>query len=153
PHDLETIVLKAIARDPAHRYQTARDMADDLKRFIDDRPVKARRISGAEKLWRWCRRNPLVAGLAAGLVLSLAGGVVATSLKWHEAESQRQAAVQEQQMADGARRDAENARNDAFKARQASQRQSAELLFDRGVALAEQGEAAQGLHWMLKSLK
>jgi WD40 repeat protein len=73
-----------------------------------------------------------VAGLAACLVLALAGGVVATSLKWREAESQRQV---------------------AFQARHASERQSAELLFDRGVTLAEQGEAAQGLHWMLASLK
>jgi WD40 repeat protein/serine/threonine protein kinase len=153
PRDLETVVLKAIARDPAHRYPTPAAMADDLKRFVEDRPVKARRISEAEKFWRWCRRNPALAGLAACLVLSLAGGVIATSLKWREAESHRQVAVQEKQEADGARQDAETARNEAFKARHASQRQSAELLFDRGVTLAEQGEAAQGLHWMLESLK
>jgi WD40 repeat protein/serine/threonine protein kinase len=146
PRDLETVVLKAIARDPAHRYQTPAEMAEDLNRFVEDRPVRARRTSNAEKFWRWCRRNPVVASLAACLVLSLAGGVVATSLKWHEAESQRQVAVQEKQ-------DADDARNEAFKARQASQRQAAELLFDRGVTLAEQGEATQGLHWMLESLK
>jgi WD40 repeat protein/serine/threonine protein kinase len=153
PRDLETVVLKAIARDPAHRYQTPAEMAEDLKRFVEDRPVKARRVSEAEKFWRWCRRNPALAGLAACLVLSLAGGVIATSLKWREAESHRQVAVQEKQEADDARQDAETARNEAFKARHASQRQSAELLFDRGVTLAEQGEAAQGLHWMLESLK
>jgi WD40 repeat protein/serine/threonine protein kinase len=153
PRDLETVVLKAIARDPAHRYQTPADMAEDLKRFVEDRPVKARRVSETEKFLRWCRRNPVVAGLAACLLLSLAGGVIATSLKWREAESHRQVAVQEKQEADDARQDAETARNEAFKARHASQRQSAELLFDRGVALAEQGEAAQGLHWMLESLK
>jgi WD40 repeat protein len=81
------------------------------------------------------------------------GGVVGTSLKWREAEGQRRVAVQEKQEADDARQDAESARNEAFKARHASQRQAAELLFDRGVALAEQGEAAEGLHWMLESLK
>src|SRR5262249_28696398 len=56
PRDLKTVVLKAIARDPAHRYQTPAAMAEDLKRFIEDRPVKARRVSETEKFLRWCRR-------------------------------------------------------------------------------------------------
>src|SRR5262249_46033965 len=69
PRDLETVVLKAIARDPAQRYQTPAEMAADLKRFVEDRPVQARRVSEVEKFWRWCHRNPLPAGLLAGLVL------------------------------------------------------------------------------------
>jgi tetratricopeptide (TPR) repeat protein len=68
PADLETIVLKATARDPAHRYQTAGELADDLRRFLDDRPVHARRIGALGQLWRWCLRNRLVAGLAAAVV-------------------------------------------------------------------------------------
>src|SRR5205814_1710081 len=55
PRDLETVVLKAIARDPAHRYQTPAEMAEDLKRFVEDRPVRARRASLPERFWRWCR--------------------------------------------------------------------------------------------------
>jgi WD40 repeat protein/serine/threonine protein kinase len=92
PRDLETVVLKAIARDPAHRYQTPADMADDLKRFVEDRPVKARRISGAERLWRWCRRNPAVTGLAAAVVLALVGGTTVSTLKYHDAEKQKRIA-------------------------------------------------------------
>ncbi len=65
PRDLETVLLKAIARDPAHRYQTAAALADDLRRFLDDKPVAARRVGPLERLWRWCRRNPVVAGLSA----------------------------------------------------------------------------------------
>ncbi len=72
PRDLETVVLKAIEREPARRYQTAGGLAEDLKRFLEDKPVKARRVTPAERLWRWCRRNPALAaatGLAAvGLV-------------------------------------------------------------------------------------
>src|SRR5579885_1758985 len=71
PRDLETIVLKAIAKEPAHRYQTAAELPDDLRRFLEDRPVKARRASAVERLWRWARRNPTVAALAiavAGLL-------------------------------------------------------------------------------------
>jgi WD40 repeat protein/serine/threonine protein kinase/tetratricopeptide (TPR) repeat protein len=89
PRDLETVVLKAIARDPAHRYQTPAEMADDLKRFVEDRPVKARRVSEAEKLWRWCRRNPLVASLLAGIVLVFLAGFAGVFSQWREAEAAR----------------------------------------------------------------
>jgi tetratricopeptide (TPR) repeat protein len=71
PRDLETVVLKAIARDPTHRYQTPAEMADDLKRFVEDRPVRARRISNAERLWRWSRRNPGIAVLGGVLTAVL----------------------------------------------------------------------------------
>jgi serine/threonine protein kinase len=74
PRDLETVVLKAIARDPAARYQTAAEMADDLRRFVEDRPVLARRAGSAEQAWRWCRRNPAVAGLLAAVLVVFATG-------------------------------------------------------------------------------
>ena len=54
PRDLETIVLKSIAKQPTDRYQSADLFAADLRRFIEDRPIKARRIGRAEWLWRWC---------------------------------------------------------------------------------------------------
>ena len=74
PRDLETIVAKAMARDPAERYATAAALAEDLQRFVEDRPIRARRVSAAEQAWRWCRRNPAVASLAAGLLLALVAG-------------------------------------------------------------------------------
>ncbi len=63
PRDLETIVLKAIAREAAARYASAEVLADDLRRFLSDRPIRARRTPLAERFWRWCRRNPAVASL------------------------------------------------------------------------------------------
>ena len=71
PRDLETIVLKAMAKEPAERYATAAEMAADLRRFLDDKPIGARRLSPGERLWRWCVRRPALAGLAAALSLSL----------------------------------------------------------------------------------
>src|SRR5262249_42652945 len=104
PRDLETIVLKAIAREPERRYQTAGDLADDLHRFLADRPIRARRISRAERVLRWCKRNPLMAGLsAAGVVLLvvLGAGSVMTSLLRHE----RDKALASQARAERAERD------------------------------------------------
>lgn len=80
PKDLETIVLKAIARDPAMRYQTAGELAEDLRRYQEDRPIRARRASSAEMAFRWCRRNPAVAGLLTAVLVSLSGGVAVSSI-------------------------------------------------------------------------
>jgi serine/threonine protein kinase/WD40 repeat protein len=77
PRDLETIILKAIEKEPARRYQTAEDLANDLRRLLEDRPILARRSSSRERLWRWCRRNPVVAVLVTlvALLLTLVAGV------------------------------------------------------------------------------
>ena len=80
PRDLETVVLKATAGDPHRRYRTAAEFADDLRRFIEDRPILARRIGPLERLWRWSRRNPAVASLgAATLALSILVAAVAST--------------------------------------------------------------------------
>ncbi len=79
PRDLETIVMKTIAREPAHRYLSAGELAGDLRLFLEDRPIRARRVSPVERLWRWCRRNRAVAGLAAtALALLVLVAVVAS---------------------------------------------------------------------------
>ncbi len=79
PRDLETIVLKAIAREPAHRYPSAGALAADLNRFLEDRPILARRATVFERLWRWGRRNRL----AAAMMLTAASAVlIATVIGW-----------------------------------------------------------------------
>ena len=69
PRDLETIILKACAKEPGHRYPSATELAEDLRRFLDDKPIQARRSSAFEKTWRWCRRNPAVSTLTASVAL------------------------------------------------------------------------------------
>jgi tetratricopeptide (TPR) repeat protein len=80
PRDLETIALKAIARDPAHRYQSAGDLARDLQCYLEDRPIQARRVSAAERVWRWARRNRVVTALGTSTLLLLIVTLVLTSL-------------------------------------------------------------------------
>lgn len=72
PRDLETITQKACATNPADRYTTAGELANDLHRFLDDRPVLARRATAAEQFVRWARRNPVVASLSGATVTLLA---------------------------------------------------------------------------------
>ncbi len=76
PADLETIVHKAIDRDPNHRYQTAGEMAADLERFVADEPITARRPSIIERANRWRRRNPAVAGLATALFILMTSATI-----------------------------------------------------------------------------
>src|SRR5689334_21172937 len=73
PRDLETICLKCLQKEPNRRYPTARALAEELNRFLQDQPILARPVSSPEKLWRWCRRKPALATLM--LLLVLVGGV------------------------------------------------------------------------------
>ncbi|MHB1560327.1 MAG: protein kinase domain-containing protein [Isosphaeraceae bacterium] len=79
PRDLETIVLKAIEKAPAHRYATADELCEDLRRFLDDETILARRIGATERSYRWIRRNPVIATLGSLLILVLLGTTIAAT--------------------------------------------------------------------------
>ena len=92
PHDLEAIVLKAMARQPQRRYQAASHLAKDLQRFLEDRPVRARRIGSIATAWRWMKRNPAVASLSTSLLLVVLCSFLLISSKWRDAVVQNQRA-------------------------------------------------------------
>ena len=139
PRDLEVICLKCLSKEPAHRYGGAAELAQELSRFLAGKPIRARRVSTIERGWRWCRRNKAIASLSASVALALALGFGGVIWMWRKAESSFWEADRQRVIV-------AQTRNDSL-------RQSAGLLLDRGIARAEDGDAAGGLHWMLESLK
>jgi eukaryotic-like serine/threonine-protein kinase len=85
PFELETIVLKAMAREPERRYATAQELADDLERFLEHRPVRAVRPGVRERITKWgWRHKSVLAAIAAVAALSAVGLLALTGLLWHE---------------------------------------------------------------------
>jgi len=92
PRDLDTIIVKAIAADPANRFSTCKDLAEDLQRFVDGRPIRSRPVTSVERLWRWGKRYPALATTTAtSAILLLLVAVVATLGYRAESEQRKRA--------------------------------------------------------------
>jgi serine/threonine protein kinase len=76
PRDVETICLKAMAKEPGRRYAAAGALSADLRRFLKNEPIQARPVGWLETAWRWRRRNPAVAGLSAALAVVVVGSLI-----------------------------------------------------------------------------
>ena len=107
PRDLETICLKCLRKEPGQRYATARAVADDLRRFLDGVAISTRPDPPAVKAWRWCRRRPAVAALAAALAFTFFAGFLGMFRLWRHAESERGRAERERSCAEEAQARAE----------------------------------------------
>jgi WD40 repeat protein len=121
PRDLETIIHKATDREPARRYQKAEELADDLRRFLDDQPVRARRISSVERVTRWARRNPGVASSLASVVAIFLTAFVLVSWSYWRAEDALTEEARQRRIADEAREEEARQRRLADEARDKAQ--------------------------------
>jgi serine/threonine protein kinase/WD40 repeat protein len=126
PRDLETVCLKALAKQRSARYGTAGEMAADLRRFLTGDPILARPVGAAEKLWRFCRRNPTVAALTAGIAALL---VLCTAVSLYFAVH------------------ADNARRAEANARRAIEQALADSYTASGLQASEVGKPAESLIW------
>lgn len=108
--DLDTICHKCLQKAPAKRYGSAQEFADDLGRWLNGEPIQARAVSTAERVWRWCRRNPKIAALSATAVLFIALTAVMSSWAWVVTSAQASQIAVEKKKVEEQRDEAERQR-------------------------------------------
>ncbi len=142
PLDLETICLKCLEKDPARRFATAADLADDLRRFLDGHPIQSRPIRAWERAWKWARRRPAIMALIGVCSLAVVGMVL--FIAWHNVSlrGQLDAALAEERLA-------RHREQDALAERRLSLvRQEGQKLFDGArVAVAAGDWTRRGSNW------
>jgi tetratricopeptide (TPR) repeat protein len=142
PRDLETVSLKCLRKEPQKRYPDAAALADDLGRYLDGRPVQARRVSRMERLVKWVRRRPAAAGLAAALVLLAAVGLV---VGWSLYQQRAEARGRQQQTDAEARTILARGRDllaEGWKAAEEAKLKEAVTEGDRAAVVARRGEGS-----------
>jgi WD40 repeat protein len=127
PRDLEAVCLQCLHKDPRKRYLSAETLAEDLRRFLAGEPVHARPAGVGERVWKWARRRPALAGLAAAVVLVAAMGSTLATREWRQAVAASASARQ----------------NAAALAR---------LSLERGSTLCAQGDTPRGMLWLAHGL-
>jgi serine/threonine-protein kinase len=99
PRDMEAICIKCLAKRPGDRYPTAESLSLDLLRFLDRKPVTARSLGRPTRVWRWCRRRPLLAGMTAALAAMMATIMIGTWVMYRREHRLRQAADSKREFA------------------------------------------------------
>jgi WD40 repeat protein/tetratricopeptide (TPR) repeat protein len=160
PRDLETICLTCLHKDPARRYKSASSLADDLRRFLQGEPIRARPVGPLGRAAKWARRRPAVATLSAFiLVLSVVAFALVT-WKWREAVDQRRQADTarreeefQRKKAEAAQRNESEARNKADKLAGENHERLVRFYETQGVRLTDEGDLLGALPWFAGALK
>jgi hypothetical protein len=98
--DLETIALKCLQKHPDRRYESAAALAEDLGRFLNDEPIRARPVGRAQQFLRWCKRNPELSASLAGVLLATLAGIGGIVSQWRRAESHARAESEQRLLAE-----------------------------------------------------
>ncbi len=154
PRDLETICLKCLEKDPVRRYATAEELAQELQRYLNDEPIHARPVGRIQRLWRRSKRQPVVAALAATVVVALLAGTgvsthfaVEARRRAGEAEANANEAQQNARQATAQTKIADHERENAQKARQAAELTLVDMYTSYGLVAGERGFPQEAAVW------
>jgi WD40 repeat protein len=135
PRDLETICLKCLEKDPLARYTSADALADDLDRWLAGKPIEARPVTTTERLVKWSRRQPLLAGSLGTVVVAVLGLLILAGFLWKNAEARAEA------VKDLGQAKTELAQVDTERQQAEAKKSEAEKLADEQRKLADQQKA------------
>jgi WD40 repeat protein/serine/threonine protein kinase len=153
PHDLATVTMKCLEKEPSRRYPTAGALAEDLSRFREGRPVRARPVGHVGRARRWCRRNPEVAGLLLALAFVFATGLTAALWQMRVAQISAFAEGEARLEADRQKALAMQGEQSAMALRLQAERVAALSRLDQGILRCRQGEIDTGLLLLADSLE
>lgn len=151
--DLTTIILKCLAKDPLRRYASAGELAQELGRYLSGMPILARPASQSERIWRWCKRNPVISGLGlTAFAFLIATATLATIgyLRESKLTADLEGALQQQK---AATEEATEQTRIAATERATAKLRLAEAYFDRALIMYDKGEIQTGLLFLAKSLR
>jgi len=160
PEDLEAICQQTMEKEPSARYADMHEFAEDLTRWLAGRETLARPIGRLERLTRWCKRNPMVAGLTVALLVVMFAGMVvslnfavAARAEQRIAQDERDNAEKSKKAAEDAAEASRAAKVQESQARRTAEKRLVESYLSRGHSLCERGDVHHGILWLARSLE
>jgi serine/threonine protein kinase/WD40 repeat protein len=153
PRDLAAVVARCLRKEPRRRYPSAADFADDLRRFLENRPTVARPLRRRERAWLWAKRNPAVASLTVALAAVLVVAFASVTWFWLEAEQNAEDERHAKSVSVLSERRAVAALEEAQRQRTLATLREAEIEFGRAVTWCEEGRVEEGLQLFVRVIE
>ena len=151
PLDLETICLKCLEKPATRRYASAQDLAEELTRFLEGKPILARPVGTFNRAWRWCKRNRVVASLLAAVLITLVAGVAVSSYFAYESDRRADDNLKLAKKEETAKRNEQVATKDAQQKTRIALRESANLALNEAQTLCDRRDTQIALLWMARA--